>query len=304
MNIYTRELLTLLSITLAFNGATHADSSTVDNLDNGHFYQRIDSPMSWTSAAEYCKNQGGYLATLTSEQENSFVYDELQKPSNDFCWLGGSDSKQEGIWEWTNGDNWSYESWANGEPNGGTTENHLLYWGQYVWNDGTNSVVSHCGICEWDNATYLKANVANGKTVAAIGEFFTGGWGSGSVVDYSTITDGVVFPNWHQWDQGTVWWQENKDNVQNKLIVYLGSIQNIKTIFIQVDNNDDYLISWEDSNDGLVKKKVIPQRNWGMAPIVRIDVDAITDTFTIEHDSNGAGDGFYSVSEFAAIAAD
>ena len=45
-------------------------------------------------------------------------------------------------------------------------------------------------------------NLAFRKTVAARGEFFTGGWGNGLVTDFSSLTDGIFFdthndPNSH-----------------------------------------------------------------------------------------------------------
>jgi len=144
------------------------------------------------------------------------------------------------------------------------------------------------------------SNVALGKTVAAYGEFFTGGWSGSYVVDYSTLTDGVFFPVWHRWDTGPVWWDEDTDSIQNFLRVYLGDTYVVKKLIIQVDNNDDYIISWDDVIHGYMEVQVIPERNTGMAPPVLLEVDAITDAFTIEHDTTGRGDALYSVSEFQA----
>ena len=149
--------------------------------------------------------------------------------------------------------------------------------------------------------TTYSADVAFGKTVAAKGEFFTEGWGDGLVVDFSTLTDGVFFAKGHQWDQGPVWWDENEDKVQNSLTVFLGHTYYVQRLIIQVDNNDDYIISWQDAEQGYMEVKVIPDRHWGMDNPIVIEVEAITDAFKIEHDVNGAGDGFYSVSEFQAM---
>lgn len=144
-------------------------------------------------------------------------------------------------------------------------------------------------------------NVAFGKTVAAKGEFFTYGWGNGLIVDYSTLTDSVFFPKGQVWDQGPIWWDENLGTVQNSLTVFLGATYEVREIIIQVDNNDDYLISWEDVNNGSMELVVIPGPSPGMDAPIAIKVDAVTDAFTIEHDPDGRGDGWYSVSEFRAI---
>jgi len=139
------------------------------------------------------------------------------------------------------------------------------------------------------------------NTVVAKGEFFTGGWGDGLVVDFSTLTDGVFFAKGHQWDQGPVWWDEDMDKVQNSLSVFLGRTYYVQKLIIQVDNNDDYIISWQDMDQGYMEVQVIPNRHWGMDDPIVIEVEAITDAFKIEHDVNGAGDGLYSVSEFKAM---
>lgn len=144
-------------------------------------------------------------------------------------------------------------------------------------------------------------NVALGKTVAGIGEFFTGGWGEGLLTDFCTITDNVFFTKGHQWDQGTVWWDEDMDQVKNSLTVFLGDEFIVKKIKIQVDNNDDYLISWMDKYQGYQELVVVPQLGWGMdIPIVFLRLNAVTNAFKIEQYVEGKGDGLYSVSEFQA----
>ncbi|MBE9574648.1 MAG: hypothetical protein IMF20_05910 [Proteobacteria bacterium] len=154
---------------------------------------------------------------------------------------------------------------------------------------------------ESEICTKSDRNLAFGRTVAVTGEFFTGGWGDGLLVEFATLTDGVLFPKGHQWDQGPIWWEEDMDDIQNCLTVHLGRTCEVHELTIQVDNSDDYIISWEDVKQGHREVKVIPNIHWGMdAPIV-LGIDAITNAFRIEHDVTGAGDGLYSVSEFQAI---
>ncbi len=119
-------------------------------------------------------------------------------------------------------------------------------------------------------------NVAFGKTVATKGEFFTGGWGNGLIVDNSSLTDSVFFEKNHQWDQGPIWWQEDMDAVQNSLTVFLGATYKIRELIIQVDNNDNYLISWEDENLGSMVVPVVPELGYGMDTPIRIKVKAVT----------------------------
>lgn len=144
-------------------------------------------------------------------------------------------------------------------------------------------------------------NVAFGKTVAGKGEFFTGGFGALQVVDFSTLTDGVFFPPGQNWTEGTVWWDEFMDSIQNYLIVYLGDTCRVTKIVTQLDSNDDYIISWNDLKLGPQEITVVaPSTPGGVTPPIEITIDAITDAFRIEADVGGRGDGYYSISEFQA----
>ena len=55
---------------------------------NGHFYQVTDATKTWTDARDTSLVIGGYLATITSAEENTFVRNVY--PSVEL-WLGGSD---------------------------------------------------------------------------------------------------------------------------------------------------------------------------------------------------------------------
>jgi RNA binding exosome subunit len=139
-----------------------ADSAMIQNPDNGHYYQRIDSTMNWHAAKAYCKSVGGYLATITSEGEHNFVYDNLVSNSP-LSWIGATDEAVEGTWEWVTGEPWDYTNWASGEPNNCSgIEHYLMYRASGFWNDlaGCNDRGCGCGgygesysmstICEWD----------------------------------------------------------------------------------------------------------------------------------------------------------
>lgn len=134
------------------NNVVFADSDIVRNPDNGHLYQRIDTPMTWTDANNYCDGLGGYLATITSSAENEFIYNEIH--ILDFhTWLGGTDAVQEGTWEWITGEPWVYENWDTFEPNdpsmGG--EDYLEIRTTGFWNDHglPNNDDEHPFICEF-----------------------------------------------------------------------------------------------------------------------------------------------------------
>ncbi len=109
-----------------------------------HFYLFIPSKgIRWTEArneAEKLDYYGlkGYLATITSAEENDFIYSKIDGVG----WIGASDAKQQGKWIWETGPeagrqfwqgtsngysvNGQYANWNYGEPN-----NLRKSWGDY-----------------------------------------------------------------------------------------------------------------------------------------------------------------------------
>ncbi|MFZ5692403.1 MAG: VCBS domain-containing protein [Pseudomonadota bacterium] len=120
---------------------------------DNHLYKYVSAPqISWQQAAAAAHAAGGYLATVTSEAENNFIFDELV--GNKIAWLGGSDAAQEGTWLWVTEPGgsipFSYQPWSGGEPNnagdvlwallsGEWGEDYLVTWGNGTWNDLDNS---------------------------------------------------------------------------------------------------------------------------------------------------------------------
>ena len=122
--------------------------------DTGHYYEYVaSSHITWAAAESAAANREleglqGYLATITSSAENTFISSKIQGQA----WIGASDAASEGVWKWVTGPEagtqfWSgnylgsaiaYENWATGEPNDayssyGEDCAHLLENGE--WND-------------------------------------------------------------------------------------------------------------------------------------------------------------------------
>ena len=148
-------------------------------------------------------------------------------------------------------------------------------------------------------------NVALGRTVATTGEFFVGGFGARQTVDFSTVTDGTIFKSGQEWTAGAVWWEEATDTIQNSVTIYLGDTYQIQRIIVQLDNNDDYILSWDDMLSGprslVVSPTFIPFPG-GLATPVEIALNAMTDSFVIRADVDGRSDGFFAIAEFQAFA--
>jgi VCBS repeat-containing protein len=140
----------------ATDGATH--DITID-VAGANEYLYVGGLFTQAEAAAAAAGAGGYLATVTSADEQQFLFNLMTDGSqpNTGGWLGGSDAATEGAWTWTGGAEagtifWNgladgsapagqYENWAVGEPNefwGGLdpfAEDYLHMWGSGEWND-------------------------------------------------------------------------------------------------------------------------------------------------------------------------
>ena len=134
-------------------GTVLADSGVVVDPGTGQSYQRFDAQIDWHGAKAACEGLGGYLATITSQAENTFVYSNVGVAGRDH-WLGATDEVAEGTWVWVTGEPWAYTNWGTGEPNNLGDQDYLTYWYQEAskWNDQlVNAVRANWGyICEWD----------------------------------------------------------------------------------------------------------------------------------------------------------
>jgi len=87
----------------------------------------------------------GYVATITSQEEQDFIVANLN-PGGAFAWIGASDAAVEGQWQWIEGPEAGqlfppsaagFASWAPGEPNNFGVEDYAIaFWdGAGNWND-------------------------------------------------------------------------------------------------------------------------------------------------------------------------
>ena len=124
------------------------------NPQNGHYYEVVTEGASWKNAKTAAEGKtfnglNGYLATITSAEENAFILSKLPSIS----WIGANDAATEGTWTWISG------------PEAGTT----IYTGgdtvsgQYTnWNSGEPSNSNHDGLYE-NYAAFYAAGTEAGK---------------------------------------------------------------------------------------------------------------------------------------------
>ena len=148
-------------------------AGTLFHAATGHFYQYVASPgISWHAARDAAAGRSlyglqGYLATITSASENSFVTAKLAGRG----WIGASDEAQEGVWRWVTGPEagthfsnqfkytyntcaaatapalpGQYANWGGGEPNdcgswapGNHAEDYAHFYTNGTWNDFPSS---------------------------------------------------------------------------------------------------------------------------------------------------------------------
>lgn len=157
---------------------------------NGHYYQFFDKTgLNWVQAKEYCEELGGHLVTITSEEEQAFIYDNIKNKQMKSYWAGGL--KVDSEWTWITGEDWSYTNWNSGEPNNDSDcEYYLHVLDTGLWNDtkldmrpaDTNTSNSSF-ICEWDNGNDVSNETGTGITKMEIVDHgqYTGNQGDSRV---------------------------------------------------------------------------------------------------------------------------
>lgn len=144
--------------------ASEGNSIVEDTVEfEGHYYKLYKLNMSWEEAEEYFEKSNGHLATITSSEEDIFLYEYITSLGCSSAFFGATDKNTEGTWEWVTGEDFIYNNWHQYEPNDEfENEDYIMYYEKYpdgTWNDGgtktDNTEPSKINyICEWDNITY------------------------------------------------------------------------------------------------------------------------------------------------------
>ncbi len=130
---------------------TDIPSNAVEFNDHYYYVYDVDTITDWNMAQEYCESQGGYLATITSAEEDAFLYSYITGAGYSSVMFGLTDQEQADDWHWITGEEFSYQNWRSGEPNHqGGYEHYGMYYGRNTdgtWNDGSGRGGSF--LCEW-----------------------------------------------------------------------------------------------------------------------------------------------------------
>ena len=127
---------------------------------NGHYYESVAVPagITWDAASAAAANRGGYLATVTSPEENALLFQLIKGRPELWAhhaagdswgpWIGGlqpaGSAEPDGGWSWVTGEPFVYAHWAAGEPNNVSPgEDRVHFIGKHSsvgdsWNDKAN----------------------------------------------------------------------------------------------------------------------------------------------------------------------
>jgi hypothetical protein len=131
----------------------------------GHRYQYIPGAFTWMEAEANAASLGGHLATLTSAEENHWVWTQFSPhlPSQDKralpergWWIGGKPLESGNGWQWVTGEPFEYTCWSLAKPPTARTprlrqHNNGGGGGLSAWSPVHYS--NRCGyLVEWDSA--------------------------------------------------------------------------------------------------------------------------------------------------------
>ena len=143
----------------------------------GHYYYVFGgSDVSWEDAQKECINNGGYLVSFSSKEENDVVWQYVRSKEIGCVWIGlyNSGTKDVPIWNWVNGDVVGYTNWNNSQPDYKFVNNEYegyagMGWrGTEQWDDFDSRAGDVRGyVCEWDNGDIATAKAIEFENVKA-----------------------------------------------------------------------------------------------------------------------------------------
>lgn len=150
--------LVVPGLVLGFGGVVEVQAEPVWWSGGGHWYEvvYVEGGVSWTDARDAAAGTGGHLATITSEEENEFVFSLAIADSRvwhtdisgntEGPWLGGyqpeGSPEPDGGWRWVTTEPFDYTCWGVGQPtNSLEGQGFLCFYGMGLnnptkyWND-------------------------------------------------------------------------------------------------------------------------------------------------------------------------
>jgi len=159
-----------------------------------HWYTVVSVPggITWPGARAKAITAGGYLATLTSQEENDFVYGLCNESTywNPRAatggtligpWIGGKQQvgapEPDGQWVWDTGEAFAFTNWAPGQPDDFIHNENSMYFGE----------ITGARINAWSDTLALDTNVQS-----YIIEYDTSPRTVGLLLQETNVTPGLV----------------------------------------------------------------------------------------------------------------
>ena len=127
-------------------------------LINGNYYKvyHLDEIDTWQKAQQYCIEQGGHLAVITSQELNDSLYKLCRSQGFETAFFGFSDAGSEGEWLWVTQSQPAYLNWGVSEPNSGSSEEDFAIFSTSerngTWNDSSFGYETTAFICQGGDA--------------------------------------------------------------------------------------------------------------------------------------------------------
>ncbi len=199
-----------LAIALVLAGVVEVSAQAVTDPATGKQYQIVAKSCTWPFAADSAFKMGGQLASITSAEEQAFVYAAFRNSYLESYFIGGTDSLVEGKWEWISGEPWVFTNWISGEPNNADNEDFAaMYFGfGGRWNDVRRTTALNGFIAEFDRTEYPVArniNCGDPESAGASGSVPQFNWHfldtlpgvqQGVEIEVGNDTDWVVAEQW------------------------------------------------------------------------------------------------------------
>jgi hypothetical protein len=120
----------------------------------GHHFKYFNDRATWYVARDKCEKMGGHLICIGDADKDSFATSLIEKAQANRAWIGASCEAKEGVWQWVNGEPFSYSHWGSRQPDNTdgieTCLEILTFPGKVMaWNDMAEGYREGF-VCEWD----------------------------------------------------------------------------------------------------------------------------------------------------------
>jgi len=125
------------------NEKPHAEQIQKKELEyGGHYYVFIPERKTWKDAEKNARTMGGYLVTITSQNEQKAIETLVSTNGKIYpTWIGLTDENEEGVFKWVTGEQLNFKNWGANNPDNwkyqGATQN-------YAW-------IGYRNLGKWDD---------------------------------------------------------------------------------------------------------------------------------------------------------